>query len=439
MSSGTSGLASSIRGATESETFDLAGQNQTTITNVMKDAFATPLPTPEMIRLTFITGAGKLGRQKYDENAARCVTSTLRGLGYEEDRAASCVIECAGTFKSQHDTGKNLKTIVVFPHITPPNQSAEDISSSMGNLALDAPSKIPDGTPENMIALSSLAVFTRMLSSKCSSWSQKKGCITAIQLIRTVVQEMESQLGRGQPLSDADQELLDSISIDLLTDKEALVKNQMQAHVENGNITKMERQTLLEQVSERIVKLEQELQTAKKEKKPKKADKLSGMLEKAQTRQTKIEDITPQPPHKLKKEAEIVKLRIEMAPLLKIESGAKGRLLTMKETKTLARKDEIMEEIQDLEYNSLEWFESDEAFEHRLESSRKSSSTLANQKAKKKTTKSSGNMVYKSNLTNWVTPNMMKKQPRKAAPAKKKLSGSGVFAAMMMDSDSDSD
>jgi len=41
----------------------------------MKDAFATPLPTPEMIRLTFITGAGKLGRQKYDENAARCVTS----------------------------------------------------------------------------------------------------------------------------------------------------------------------------------------------------------------------------------------------------------------------------------------------------------------------------------------------------------------------------
>merc|ERR1719329_484006 len=101
-----------------------------------------------------------------------------------------------------------------------------------------------------MIALSSLAVFTRMLSSKCSSWSQKKGCICAIQSIRTVVQEMESQLGRGQPLSDADQELLDSISIDLLTDKEALVKNQMQAHVENGNITKMERQTLLEQVSE---------------------------------------------------------------------------------------------------------------------------------------------------------------------------------------------
>merc|ERR1719491_781060 len=70
-----------------------------------------------MIRITFITGAGKLGRSRYDENCHKTVTSALRDQGYEEDRAASCVNECAGSFKSQHDTGKNLKTIVVFPKI----------------------------------------------------------------------------------------------------------------------------------------------------------------------------------------------------------------------------------------------------------------------------------------------------------------------------------
>lgn len=84
----------------------------------MKDAFTEPLPLSDMIRITFITGAGKLGRQRYDEGAPKAVTSTLRELGFEEDRGASCVVECGGSFKSQHDTGKNPKTIVVFPKIS---------------------------------------------------------------------------------------------------------------------------------------------------------------------------------------------------------------------------------------------------------------------------------------------------------------------------------
>ena len=68
---------------TESETFDLAGQNVTTIiTNTIQSAFRDPLPTTEMVRITFVTGAGKLGRQKYDDGAAKAVTLTLRELGF---------------------------------------------------------------------------------------------------------------------------------------------------------------------------------------------------------------------------------------------------------------------------------------------------------------------------------------------------------------------
>ena len=99
--SSASGLALSIRKAVESETFDLAGQNVTTITNTIRSAFSEPMPLTEMIRITFVTGAGKLGRQKYDEGAAKAVTSTLRELGYEEDRGASAVLECAGSFKQR--------------------------------------------------------------------------------------------------------------------------------------------------------------------------------------------------------------------------------------------------------------------------------------------------------------------------------------------------
>lgn len=305
-----------------------------------------------MIRITFITGAGKLGRQKYDENAARALTSALRSLGFEEDRAASCVVECAGSFKSQHDTGKNLKTIVVFPNISAADEdNSEGLQSSMGKLSVgsNSSSKLPNGSPEHMCAVSSMQVFTKMLASKCPSWYQKKGCLGAINSVMNIVQSMEDQLGKGQPLSDADQELLDSISMDSLIQKEALVKKEMQQQVDDGKLTKAEKEMLLEQVSEKISKVEEECADAKKENKPKKLEKLKTMMKKMQTRKKKLEDIVAQPPHKLKHEPEIVKLRVEMAPLQKIEDGAKGRLLSMKETKLLAKKDEILNEIEELE------------------------------------------------------------------------------------------
>ena len=74
----------------ESETFDLGGQTAATIERTISDAFGNgssgayefPLiASGSMIRLTFVTGAGKLGRAKYDDGAAKAVTSTLRALG----------------------------------------------------------------------------------------------------------------------------------------------------------------------------------------------------------------------------------------------------------------------------------------------------------------------------------------------------------------------
>ena len=108
------GLAASIRAAQESETFDLAGQNVTTITKTIETAFQEPFSVENkegMIRLTFVVGAGKASRQNYNAGAAKAVTSSLIRCGYEEDRGASSVAECGGSFKTQHDTGK-LKVVV---------------------------------------------------------------------------------------------------------------------------------------------------------------------------------------------------------------------------------------------------------------------------------------------------------------------------------------
>lgn len=426
--------------STENETFDLAGQNVSTISSNIEAAFAEPFPLTEMIRITFITGAGKLARQKYDEGAAKAVTSSLRKLGYEDDHAASCVVECGGSFKLQHDTGKNLKTVVVFPKITGEGSGAE-LEGEMEGMAIgEKESLLPDGSPEQGIAMSSKTVFERMLQSKCPTWSQKKGCVAAIEQVKTIVEQLDSKLLSGTPLTNAEQDLYDSVSISSLDEKEAYVKSQMHSQVENGNLTKQERDMLLNQVTDKIATLDKEI--AQSQDKPKKLEKLTAMKQKAVERQAMLEKIEPKAPPRLRHEAEIQKLRVELQPLQQLEDGAKGRLLSVKETQTLARKDEILEEIAGLEEASRGWFEDNEAFEVRVAASRAASAAKAKQKSGKKS--ASAGTGYKATSANkWVLPGAQSKKgagawgSKPAAKKKSSAKGGSVFAAMMMDSDSD--
>jgi hypothetical protein len=171
--------------------------------------------------------------------------------------------------------------------------------------------------------------------------------VTAIEQVKKIVEELDAKLLSGTPLTDAEQDMYDSVSMASLDEKEAYVKAQMHSQVENGNLTKRELEMLLNQVNEKVDTLDKEI--SQSQDKPKKLEKLKAMKEKAVERKAMLEEIQPKAPPKLRHEAEIQKLRVELAPLNKLEDGAKGRLLTVKETQTLARKDEILEEIAQLE------------------------------------------------------------------------------------------
>ena len=336
-SSSASGLALAIRNMEESETIDLNNQNVTTITNTIQVAFAEPLPLKEMIRITFVVGAGKQARQKYDEGAARAVTSTLRDMGYEEDRGASCVADCAASFKLQHDTGKNLKTVVVFPRIAGANEDGDNEDGAR------VQSLVPEGCPAHKIAMSSMNTFERMLGSQCPSWSQKKGCIAALEHLKEMIDEMNGKLMKGTPLDDAEQEFYDGVLS--LDDKIACTKDEMHKQVESGGVTKFEKETLLEHITERLDTIASEMEGAKGQK----LEKLKTMKAKATQRKEMLQDIEPKAPHKLRHEQAIARLWKEAIPLLQLEEKTKGRLLSVKETQVMARKDEIMEEIEALE------------------------------------------------------------------------------------------
>mmetsp|Transcript_15141 Transcript_15141/g.42092 ORF Transcript_15141/g.42092 Transcript_15141/m.42092 type:complete len:439 (+) Transcript_15141:164-1480(+) len=436
-----SGLAASIRGSTESDTFDLAGQTPATVSTNITQAFKDPFPIDDMIRITFVTGAGKLGRQKYDEGCAKAVTSSLRELGFEDDRAASCVRECAGLFKLQHDTGKNLKTVVVFPRI-------KDVSDSGGGDGNEgSPAEVggnslllPSGSPEEMVASCPMNMFPNLVRNRCPSWNQKKGCNAAIANIQKLISNLEERLLEGVVLDDNEQTLYDTVSIDDLKEKHAIVKEAMQKQVEtDGNITAEEQKQLLTQVSDRLETINADLEDAKAGNKPKKAEKLNNMKTKLEQRKAMLTKITSKPPAPLKYQKEILELHAELIPLKKLEESTKGRLLSVKETKTLARKDEILEEISQLENDSRGWFEDDASFELRVKKSRASGKQASKASSKKS---SSGSSTKKNTTNAWITSSSTARRPAaksygKVGVAKKKPSGGGVFAAMMYDSDSD--
>lgn len=402
----------------DSETFDLAGKSAATIEQVSRDAFGTPWSLPETVRITLVTGAGKLARQKYDEGAAKAVTGTLRTLGYKDDASGS-----PGTYKQQHDTGKNLKTVVVYPKVVP-------LAAGAGQLSIDdgpAESLIPEDSPEYKIAHSSLSVFQRMVDSKCSTWSQKKALVTAIDGIKDTVQTLDGKLLKGTPLTDSEQDFYDAVSVQSLDDKQAHVRECMHKHVDDGNLTAAEKRQLLDQVGDRIATLTKDIA---KESKPKVFERLKNQKTKAEQRKEKISGISPKAPSRLRREADIVKLHKELSPLLEMEAAAKGRLLSVKETQSMARKEEIEQEIADLEEASREWFESDDAFDARVAATRSVAAAASKKTVKKKAAPST------TAATKWVTPTTKKASAWKTTKPKNKPKGGNVFAAMM-DSDSD--
>lgn len=427
------GMAATIRSAQESETFDLAGQSSSTIEATIRSAFTLPFPLNEMIRITFITGAGKLARQKYDESAAKVLTKVLNELGYVEDKGASCVIESQGCYKSQHDTGKNLKTIVVFPKLNLIQDYVEDV-----DVKDHGPSILEEGSPKQLIAMSNLNVFEKMIAGQCPSWSQKKQCVSVIGDIRAIVESLDGKLLSGTPLTDAEQEFYDACDLTTLQKKEETIKEEMQKYIDEGNITSIEKKKLLIQVREKLSNVNKEIEVS--ENKPKKLKQLKDQQQRLQEREKKLESISPCPPHPLKFQSDIEKLRRELQPLLKLESETKGRLLTLKETTALARKEEIELEILQLEERSRGWFEDDEDFQLRVDASRAIAKSKANV-VKKKVVKPTGTSGSKGGVKkpiNFVVPgasakrNVQSKSTAKKAPT-------NAFAAMMMDSDSDSD
>jgi hypothetical protein len=301
------------------------------------------------------------------------------------------------------------------------------------------------------ILLASEETFGRMVPSMCPSWSEKKMCTEVLNLAIETVQAMDAKLISGAPLTDDENSFYDAVggAASIGTKVECLRK-LMQGQVEGGLLTRHELERLLLQVEEKIDILDSDIDRAMQDAREKKAVKLTAQKEKAEDRKRMLGAHKPRPPHPLKHEARITKLRETLAPLLKLEQTTRGKLLSIQETRELAAKDDILEEISELEGASRGMFEEDDAFEVRLRANRgkrQSSATGAPAKGRGKKPGTTGSRSATNSIGGgaaWLAPGGLAARQTalgKKAPASKSkpTSGGGVFAAMMIDSDSDGD
>jgi hypothetical protein len=389
-----------------------------------------------MIRLTFVVGGGKLSRQKYDEKAMLAVTSTLKELHYIEDRGASCVNDCAGCYKTQHDTGKNLFTVIVFPRLVN-GKGGQTNNNKQGGKEDEYEPLIPMNSPGYKMAICKLSTFHNLLTTYCPTYSEKKECLHCLEGLLQVEKAIEGKMMIGQSLDTAEQAFYDE-SCDL---KEKYVYTQQESnkHIDEGKVTNYERRVLIEMNEKRIAMLMSEKSSTSVAEKLKKA-----LIRKTQLQERLRDEVlamhssTYPPP--LRHETKISTLRKKLHPLLALEESSRGRFLTLEETRAMSTKEELLMEINELEEGSRGWFEEDDAFHERLEKSR-SRAQQTKGKSMMRTTASNkeGGSSGSSIVDKWILPGEKPKGQWGATSGKSKVKGKGgaVFTAMMLDSSSD--
>lgn len=354
------GLAKEIRATEETEQFDLANYTEGQCDALMKASFSEPFRLSQMIRFTFVVGGGKKVRQKYDDKMTKYLTTALRALGFEEDRTATATIECAGTFKQQHDTDKDLKFLHVFPKM--------NLTSNAGGGGGGGPAAEPDaslldlGSPGYLATVCAFSTFQKMVASKTQSWAQRRRMMAELRSSMDSFGEIEMKMIAAQPLSAEEQEIYEVTSSEDIEEKVKWLEGQLKAMVEEGQLTMGEKQQLLDQVGQKIELAQNELDVATAEGKTKRVEKLGLALANMTARREKLQAIVPIR-HALKHEEAIKDVRKQIVPIEKLE--AKAGLRNMEEMKRIGAKADLEAEAARLEDESRGWFEEDAEFQAR--------------------------------------------------------------------------
>mmetsp|Transcript_34659 Transcript_34659/g.80903 ORF Transcript_34659/g.80903 Transcript_34659/m.80903 type:complete len:413 (+) Transcript_34659:65-1303(+) len=369
-----SGLAGKVRRATESDEFDLSGYDQARCDEFAKAAFSDPIPAAAMVRLSFIVGGGKLVRQKYPDDLPKWFMASLSSAGLQEDNTAACELASGGKYKFQHDTGKNLKFVHVFPRVD--GAQAEDAEEEAEEDTDEPQAK----TPLEVLLNCGVEDLPRYLPEHLQTYAQRKKLLDELKARVTQLEAIESKMAKLESLSPSEQALFDSIGVEEVKEKIKLMQGELQKMVEEGKLTSAEKANVSEQLDAKLQALESEVAKAEAEGKAKKVQALTTQKEAMLKTKAGLKEASAVPLPPLKHGKELQKLHVKLAELLRIEKTSKGHY-TVDELKRIGEKPEIEEAIGVLEARSRGWLEDEDVFQERLQACLKAAAAGAKKAA----------------------------------------------------------
>lgn len=419
-----SGLARDIRSSTTSEQFDLAGYSENRTKELVQSAFGTPMKDlTSMVRFTFIVGGGKLVRSRYDDDLIRWMASALREIGYVEDKSAAETFDSQGTFKSQHDIGQNLKYVIVYPRV-----DRENLTSARNEVA-----PLDSSSPSYVIIACESSTFHEIVSSKVTSWRQKKNLLKVLQEYHEKFAAIETKLISGSQLSEDEQQLYD-INPGNDAEKILWLQNEIKLMVDNGKLTPSEKKDLLSSIDANIHSVGEEIAKLISDTTNPELAKLDKKKQALLARKAIIDKVVPIQ-HRLLRGPEIQSLRMKLVPLHVLEEKGRTMSLTLADLKLLEEKSDLESRISELEEASREWFEDDADFKVKCDAEAKEAKLKASRMVKP-TSSASKPTVQKSVTGGWASVGMGKKSTTSASSqGKGGVKKSGFAAAFGDDSD----
>lgn len=297
-----------------------------------------------MLTLKFIVGGGKNVRSKYSDDLPKWVNAALRSISFENDNSAAETFDSQGTFKRQHDTGKDLIFFNVFPHVA--CSSAKD--SSDGKDAKTEP-VLDTRSPEYLCMAAEMETFKEIVQSKLPFWRQRKACLKKLQEMHEEFRAVEQKMCTGQPLSSLETAIFE---INSAQDEEkiAYLQAEIKKLVDSGELIANERDDLLKTLESNMTEASNQGQTKK--------------YENIKARYDALEKSKPIV-GRLRLGDQIQKLHMKLFPIVALEDKGRSMSLTIADLTTISEKDDIEEKLRGLIRASRGWFERDEDFDER--------------------------------------------------------------------------
>lgn len=396
----------------DSEQYDLAGFTPGWLHDLVGSCLGTTLPAKSYVACKFVIGGGKKTRAKYDPDMLKHFTEALRAAGLEEDRGASACAECAGTYKYQHDTDKDLKYLHVFPKVEIVSAGGDGDGVNGGG---DRTGGGNARSPEYQCCSCTFEEFIDLVAMNVPSFSQKRALLKRMRVLQSALEQLENMLVEQQRLTEQEQEMYDSM-VDVSSKVDHL-NAELEKMVSKGRLTKGEQKAMIGDLASKLEELDVMIATVDAEGKQKKRETLEGKRVQLIEKSDAIASFKPIV-YAMANERELNDLRAELKALEALEKASGGKLLKGADVAKLAKKPQIEERIAALEGEDKGWFE-DEC-----------RAVLFTQKApapaKKKA--ASGGGGGGGNSSGWLT--QAAKGGGRSAPAAKKTAPSNPFAAL---------